>query len=216
MAFLTGDAIVRCIRRQFDDLRRPIFIVVVGVWAVIVAGLGFVPWIAMWKFEVTEAYRNACVAFCVVGVVYALVVFVLFKRRMIGTGSLALGLGMWGVVAVGYTWLLPAADFLWVPQRVAAVLQREGATEVGDVVMIDYKEDSLAYYQGGTIRAAEETYFAEVPAYRGARWIVTSREWGEKQDARARTAYEEAGGVKGLAYAARGRILEVVVVRRRH
>lgn len=213
MAFLTGDAIVRCVRRQFDDLHRPVFVWAAAAWAIVVVGLGFVPWLAMRRFEVTEAYRQACVAFCVVGVVYAGIVFALFKGRMIGSGALALGFGMWVVVAVAYAWLLPAAGFLWLPQRVATVLHRHGATN--DVMMIDYKEDSLAYYQGGTIRAGEESYFTEVPEERWARWVVTSREWWEKQPSAVKGQYEVVGSERGVAYAARGRVLEVLVVRKR-
>jgi hypothetical protein len=45
------------------------------------------------------------------------------------------------------------------PQQIAECLKRQGATHVGDAVMIQYKEDSVPYYQGGTLRREPDENF---------------------------------------------------------
>src|SRR5205823_2169303 len=97
------------------------------------------------------------------GICYSAAVFILFLGRRLAAAAATMGGGMAIIIAILYAFYLPSAEFLWLPRRVAQVLQDEGATHRGDVIMIDYREDSLPYYQGGTILAAEENFFQTHP-----------------------------------------------------
>jgi hypothetical protein len=81
--------------------------------------------------------------------------------------------------------------------------------------MIDFQEDSLPYYQGGAIRPAEENYFTTTPPERWTPWIVLTDKVWKKLDDTTRSHLVIVGRVRGLDYADRGRIVEVLVVRRR-
>ena len=50
LAFLTADAIVRCLRGEHRDLASRGTLVAVGIWAAIVAALWFAPWAALRSF----------------------------------------------------------------------------------------------------------------------------------------------------------------------
>lgn len=221
LAFLTADALVRCIRREQDDLHRPLAWKAAAFWALATAAAGFAPWIATRHFE--NLPTRLFTVFSIAGIVYGAVVLFLFARRKIAQAAVAMGVGMVVVIAIFWGVMLPRLHFLWVPRQVAAVLQREGATHVGDALMLDYDEDSLAYYQGGTIRSprmlGDERVgwlkWFETPRAQGVRWMVLTEELWEKLPATKRAQFVVVEKVKGWRYAARGKIVTVVVIRRR-
>ncbi len=211
LAFITADMLVRAIRGQIPDLRKTATVVVMGIWTVIVMGLAFVPWLAGREFEVP---RLGATLFSIFGVIYAVVVFVLWARRKVAAASAAMGVGMIAVISILYGFYFPQADFLWMPQRIASVLHEYGATTPGEVVMLDYDEDSLPYYQGGIIRAKGENYFSTEAQENWARWVVmTDQLWGKLPE-RVKARYEKVAEVRGLNYAKRSTIQNVMIVRR--
>jgi 4-amino-4-deoxy-L-arabinose transferase-like glycosyltransferase len=212
LAFLTADALIRCVRGQYPDLKQRAFLWASGVWAAVVAALAFVPWLAVGRFENLPLF--AMVACSIVGVTYAGLVFLLFVMRRAAAAAVLMGLGMMLAILVLFAWYLPRASFLWVPQRVAQILLREGATRKGDVVMIDFTEDSLPYYQGGSIRAEEDVYFKQ-PPQTWVTWIVTTRDLWQKLPDQVQGHFNIIGTVRGLSYANRGRNVEVLVLRKR-
>ena len=146
-----GCVLVRCIRREQDDLHRPLAWKVTAGWALATVAAGFVPWIATKHF--LDLPTGVFTVFSIAGIVWASVVLFFFVRRQIAAGAIAMGVGMVMVICIFWAGMLPRLEFLWVPRQVAAILQCEGATYVGDALMLDYDEDSLPYYQGGTIRS---------------------------------------------------------------
>jgi len=116
------------------------------------------------------------------------------------------------IIAILYTFYLPDAQFLWLPQQVAQVLREEGATHRGDVIMIDYREDSLPYYSNRAILAAEENYFSTHDVTQWPRWVVISSNALERHP---NNLYQPVAKLRGLVYARRGTIMEVVIMRRR-
>jgi 4-amino-4-deoxy-L-arabinose transferase-like glycosyltransferase len=212
LAFLTADAIVRCIRRQHDDLHRRAAVAATAVWALFVLALAALPWTALRWFP--DAPLPAMIAFSAVAIGYAMLVLVLFMRRRVAAACASIGMGIALCVAVMWWGYLPHAAFLWLPQRIAAALQAHGATGPGDVLMIDYKEDSLAFYQGGTIREADDDYLLATPPPRWPPWIVITQKMLDAQPADVREQLEIVDRFRGLRYASRMRIVEVVVVRR--
>src|SRR5581483_7630599 len=67
LAFLTADALVRCLRGEHDDMKRPGFLVGAGLWAILVVAASGAPWIVQYS----PLPRGAMAAITAVGVVLA-------------------------------------------------------------------------------------------------------------------------------------------------
>jgi hypothetical protein len=124
-----------------------------------------------------------------------------------------MGLGMLGYVFVLYTWVFPVSQYMRLSERVAATIPHD--LPPGAAVMIDYKEPSLAFYQGGAIREADDTYFARTPSAAWTPWVVITQQAWSQVPAAAKQSYEEVSRTKGWNYADGGRIVEVLVLRKR-
>jgi hypothetical protein len=208
LALLVGDAIVRCLRGQHRDLEARAFRVALAGWAVLMALAALVPAVMSGWFG--EAIGPG-VLVAAAALAYVAVVLVLFRRRA-AHGLVALGVVALVTQAVLWTVYLPRAQYLRLSVRVAEVLRREGATEPGQAVMLDYKEPSLAFYQGGTIREhpADELKREDIEAATQG-FVVTADVWRRTApDVRDRLRVVDR--LKGLAYAD-GRVVEVMVLR---
>lgn len=215
LAFLTADALVRCIRQEHDDLRRPLFIRVAAGWAVLVAFAASVPWLLARPFRpVSPTLLWTMVALSIVGIIYGLTVFLAFRARRQALGAGLMGVGMASVLMLVYGLWLPHADFMWLPQRVATVLLREGATTKGDVFMIDFKEDSLPFYQGGTIRPQDDEYLTKQTPDAWATWLVLTDDLLKKMPPASAARLQIIDRLRGWAYADRGRIVEVLIAKK--
>ena len=127
-----------------------------------------------------------------------------------------MGVGMLAAVAIAYGLVLPRIEALRISPRVAQVLVENGATKPGDVIMIDYKEPSLAFYQGGTIRPQRDNaYLNLTPPEQWPRWIVLTADIWKNTPAEVRAGLEVIATVHGWAYADGGRVVDVMVLRKR-
>ena len=111
--------------------------------------------------------------------------------------------------AVLFTVYLPSANALRVSLRTAELLPKS------PVIMLDYKEPSLAFYQGGTIREESMMTLSQDVLDRAPEWVVVTREVWNKTPEDQRQRVKIVGTVRGLAYADRGRTVEVMVLRKR-
>jgi 4-amino-4-deoxy-L-arabinose transferase-like glycosyltransferase len=213
LALLTADAIVRCLRGEADDLRRPAFRAAAAVLGAAVVALGVLTVALALTFGDPVAPP---VVLALTTLAFAAAVVRAFHRQMLVPGLLTIGVGMAVVYAVLFGLYLPGAGALRISPRVADVLHRAGATggPAGEALMLDYKEPSLAFYQGGTIREASAMALSHALLDRAPAWLViTDAVWaGTPDDVRARV--EVTGSVRGIAYAD-GRVVEVKVIRRR-
>ncbi|HMB94495.1 MAG TPA: phospholipid carrier-dependent glycosyltransferase, partial [Tepidisphaeraceae bacterium] len=126
------------------------------------------------------------------------------------------GFAMFVVVAVLYALILPRTNWLRVSQRVADILIHQGATHEHDAIMIDYKEPSLAFYQGGTIREQRNNdYIHTTPPSGWPRWIVLTSEVWNQTPPPIKDQLQIIGDVKGLDYADGWRKIDVLVLRKR-
>jgi len=80
--------------------------------------------------------------------------------------------------------------------------------------MLDYKEPSLAFYQGGTIREAKQGLLVHGRIDDLPPWLVVTRDIWEKTPAALRDRLEVIASFWGLEYNDR-RVVEVLVVRKR-
>jgi 4-amino-4-deoxy-L-arabinose transferase-like glycosyltransferase len=213
LAFLTADAIVRCLAGQHDDLKSRGFVRGIGIWAIIVALLASAPWL------VTRAYHPlpyaAMTALSIFGIVFGATVFAFFKSRRIVAGAVAMGVGTMALVAIAYGCYLPRADFLRLSPRVADVLIANDVVKPHQVIMLGYMEPSLAFYQGGTMREAGPIGLTRNFVSQFPQWMVVSSDVWKQATPDVRELFDVVADVRGLAYADRGRWVDVMVLRRK-
>jgi 4-amino-4-deoxy-L-arabinose transferase-like glycosyltransferase len=217
LAILVGDCVVRAIRREHDEWANRGWIVAVGAFCAVLVLLGVGPWAAAlpsFKFD-----RLPHIAMAVVTVAACLCagwILAGFIRGRLATAPLSLGVSMIVLMALLFTAYLPHARFLHLSEEVGAYLQSVGATKAGDVFMIDYKEDSLPFYQGGSIRPQRKnTHLEETPPEDWATYYVVTREIWDKVPPAARDRLEVLKAFRGWAYAAKGRVVDVMVLKKR-
>jgi hypothetical protein len=143
---------------------------------------------------------------------YLTLVVASFYQRRAGVALAMLGVGMMSVWASAWTLYLPRAQYLRVSVRTADVLRRNGATGLGVVQMLDYKEPSLAFYQGGTIREDAATKLTQNHVDSGTPWFVITSDVWDRTDPQIQQRFDMIDRVSGFAYAG-GRRVEVLVVR---
>ena len=212
LAILTADLLVRGSRRV---LTTNTAVVAARVWWALVALAGLAPWVSTIYFDVSPDAVAVMALVSVLAVAYGGAVYARFRARRPLDAAALMGGGMILVIAVLYGLYLPRAAYLQTSKRVAQILRAEGAVDPGDAVMIDYREDSLPFYQSGTIRRQANTYLLNTPRWEWPRWVVvTDRVWS-LMPAEVRDEFDEVGRVRGWWYAKGGRVVEVIVLRKK-
>jgi 4-amino-4-deoxy-L-arabinose transferase-like glycosyltransferase len=229
LALLTADALIRSIRRQFDDLHQRKFIVAVAVFCAVVVLMGLGPWLMfgglpMRVFHASVdlsglAPRNASMAITIGAIVYAGAVLALFSGRKIAQGAIAMGVGAAVLFAVLFGAYLPNADYLRLTPRLAATL-REKHIAPGDGIMIEYKEPGLAFYEGGDlIENADRAYLEKTPPGKWPTWIIMPRTLFDAKPEAIRAKLQVIGEpVRGINYAGKidGRqAIDVMILKKR-
>jgi 4-amino-4-deoxy-L-arabinose transferase-like glycosyltransferase len=216
LAFLTADMLIRAARRLHQDITNAVFPWIVLVWGVVVVIVASLPWLAVRTFGSTPSLTSAMFILTILSIEYARQVWLYFRGRRVLDAAAVMGIGMMAFVTVLYAWYLPRADFLRISPRVAEILHSNGATTRGDEMMIDYKEPSLAFYQGGTIREqTDDEYLVKTDPILLPPWAaVTDRIWKSMPDD-ARVRYTVVGKAHGWWYANKGQVVDVLVLRKR-
>jgi 4-amino-4-deoxy-L-arabinose transferase-like glycosyltransferase len=205
LAFLTADLLIRVGRRRIQFVREKVFVRTVGFWAALVAIAGLAPWIAMRWFAFDSAELFGLLIFTVLTAEYARNVYLSFRAKKPLVAAGVMGVGMFVLVIVLHVGFLPSATFLQVSRRMANILRANGATIPGEEIMIDYKEPSLAFYQGGTIREeSRDDYLATVDPIFWPRWIVITDAALKKAPLDKRQMLEKVGSVRGWDVAGKG------------
>jgi 4-amino-4-deoxy-L-arabinose transferase-like glycosyltransferase len=217
LAFLTADAIVRCLNREHDDLvTRGTRGAIIG-WGVIVLGLGVAPWLL--RVQRDRLLTIASVAFSALAFAYALAVVVPFLRQRPRSGLIAMGVGMMIAMPVAWGLYLPNAQFIRLSTHVADILKQNGAgpreTRAGDVQMIGFKEPSLAFHQGGTIREQpEDAFLATHPPEQWPRFVVVRGDLWQQTPPAVKEGFVVLGSAHGIN-PAKGKAFTVHVLRRK-
>jgi hypothetical protein len=127
-----------------------------------------------------------------------------------------MGIGMIAVIGVLYGWYLPIAKYMQISPQIAQVLHDEGATKRGDVLMIDYKEPSLAFYQGGTIEPQRDNaYVQNTPPEQWPTWLVITKDVWRNVPKEIQSKWDVIAMIHGWSYADGSRIVDVMVIRKR-
>ena len=222
LSLLTADALIRCLRREYDNLLRKGFILAAAIWAGAVCIMAAAMWgLAMPRWGLQELLPYpAMVVLSLAALVYAAVVFGLFLARRFAGGFAAMGIGSLAIFALIFTCFLPQAKFTQVSQQLAGILYQHGATQTGDVIMINYKEPSLAFYQGGTIVEERRGRFFEItPPSQWPHWAVLPKSDWQAMKPETRSQLQQIGPtIHGLDYAGKidgHRVVDVVVINKK-
>ncbi|MGD0771066.1 MAG: glycosyltransferase family 39 protein [Tepidisphaeraceae bacterium] len=173
LAFLAADALVRCVRGQCRDLRKPIFFAMLTAWILATLGIGAALWLSLLVAKSDQLPIDGFIAFSAAAAIYAGLVFLRFYQGRIARAAVVMGMGMAVMIAVLYTRVLPGMNFLHLPERLASDLTALGAYGADvHVAMIGYDEPSLAFYQGGGARKYDVTVLQITPPAEWPRWIV--------------------------------------------
>jgi 4-amino-4-deoxy-L-arabinose transferase-like glycosyltransferase len=212
IAFLTADAVVRCLRGEKDDLNgRGIAVgaTIIGTVAMAIAAV---------TVGASRAFGESLTAptiLAATAVAFAAVVIVSFRRGMAPTGLLAMGVGVACIYAVLFGLYLPRAEHLKLSKRAADILNHSRPSQPGNTEMIDYKEPSLAFYEGGNVRENSSMTLSQNVVDKLPRFLVTTSDVWNKTSPEVRDRFDEIDSVTGLAYADGGRVLDVKVLRRK-
>jgi 4-amino-4-deoxy-L-arabinose transferase-like glycosyltransferase len=231
IAFLTADMLIRTARQSQrwraaksqagDSKPRPLadrlFLGAVLFWGGAAILISLLPWIATIEFGAPNRIALAAMIILpILAIEYTRSTFIHFRAARPLDAAAIMGIGMLILIGISYSLYLPNAPYLQISQQVAQILRREGATYHGAAIMIDYKETSLPFYQGGTVRPEKDDRFLEhIPQMEWPRWIVLTGEiWNSTPD-QIRDQFETIKVVHGLNYADKMRILDVMVIRKK-
>ncbi|MDB5304478.1 MAG: glycosyl transferase family 39, partial [Phycisphaerales bacterium] len=210
LAFLAAWAIRDCISGKARDMQSRLFLIGAGIWASVVACVGVLPW---WMARTFRPQPwGAMIVLTLGALLLAIAVYWLFRERRAGPALATTGLGMLALCAAACTLFLPHAAYLQTSKRVANDLLKAGATHKGEVYMVDYKEPSLAFYQGGTLRERRREFLTPRHRAEWPHWLaVTADAWNEAAPD-IRREYREIAREKGWAYSDQARVVEILVV----
>lgn len=216
LAYLVADMLVRAARGAFGDLYRRDFRIAAWVWAGIVTTLGAFAWamlVVARQFDVVSVILATLIG--LIALAMGVGTAVRFSQRRILAAGRVMGMGMLLLIAVTYALFLPRYQPLRLSVRIADAMRQVGASPGERGYMIDYKEPSLAFHQGGgLLEQRDNTYLNDTPSDDWPKWVVLTERvwWGVRDDVKAR--WDVVGEVEGLAYNAGGKS-KILIIRRR-
>jgi 4-amino-4-deoxy-L-arabinose transferase-like glycosyltransferase len=176
LAFLTADAVVRCIRGQHRDLVQKGFFAAVIVWSIAALGISLGVWALPFLLNTRDLPFIGMSAFSLCGLLYVASVNYFFAKKQPREALIILGLGMILMVGILFGGVLPGLTPMQTSVRLANDLRSLGATGYNmRIGMIDYKEPSLAFYQGGGAREEDDLYLQSTNPADWPKWIVISQ-----------------------------------------
>jgi len=213
LAFLTADAVIRCLDGEQRDFESTQMRVGAVIWALVIAGLGVLPWWLVRHFA--DLPWASMIGVSVFAIAYGAVACGLFFVRRPLPALIAMGVGAWIFAALLFGRFFPSAQPFRASINVARVLREHDVVHPGQVWMLDYKEPSLAFYQGGTIREAKHAQPVTRDIDSAPPWLVLTRKvWDEAPQA-ARDKLQIVASFKAFAYSDGLRTPEVMVVRKK-
>jgi 4-amino-4-deoxy-L-arabinose transferase-like glycosyltransferase len=214
LAFLTADAIVRCLEGQHRDLHSK----AMGIGAIIVAlvmiGMSDVPWWLAIKYH--EFAYAALIGLSAFAIIAGTIFCRLFLTGRPKAGLIAMGLASMGMTVLLFVVYLPQSQPLRLPVRVAEVLVAHDVVHPHQAVMFEYKEPSLAFYQGGTIREYNASLAQLGSSPNEPRWAVIPKWVWDQATPDTRSRFDVvAPSLVGWDYSDAGKTADVMVLRRR-
>jgi 4-amino-4-deoxy-L-arabinose transferase-like glycosyltransferase len=184
MAILTADVLLRAAGARIYAMRDRAFAITATIVAAVVTLAGAIPLGLVFLGDgprvpsiLTGLALLATIAFAS----WTVAALIRHKRLLAAAGMM--GGGFWAAVVVAFALYWPATPSLTLARRVGTELQLLQQERPGAARMIEFKEPSLAFYQGGTIRGLGDPAALASPANR-PRWLVTEESvWRRQPDA---------------------------------
>jgi 4-amino-4-deoxy-L-arabinose transferase-like glycosyltransferase len=215
LAFLTADAIIRCLDGRQRDLETKVMRIAARILAGAILVLSIAPW--WWLAFRFHSYPwIALIAMTAGGALYAFLVCYFFDTGRVRAALISMGSGSMGLAVLLFALCLPNSQPLRLPPRVADVLIAHGVTHPHQALMFEYKEPSLAFYQGGTIREYDSSLAQLAISPGEPRWVVIPKWVWDQATPATKNAFELIGPpLKGLDYSDALKTADVMVLRRR-
>lgn len=212
LAFMMADVIVRALRGEHDGFLTRGFRRGVIIWGAAIIVAGFIPWGAAFFWPIPWVATALVSLFTIV---LATVVCRMFAAGRIQSALMGMAGGMLAAMVLMFGVYLPQARYLHMSIHVANALIDRGVTQPGQAIMLDYREPSLAFYQGGTIREHSGKVITNKLLDKSPDWLVITRDvWNAKNSEQAaRDRLEVVATFKGLNLADGIRPVEVMIVR---
>jgi 4-amino-4-deoxy-L-arabinose transferase-like glycosyltransferase len=211
LAFLAASAIVHGLGDKFHGFSARPFVGAARIWAGVVIVIGLLPWLAALRFHPLPWFTMTVISLGAIA--WGVSIMLCLQRGRAAAGIAGLGIGMICLTGLLYGLYLRRAQFLRLSILAADVLKAEGATKPGDAIMTDYKEPSLAFYQGGTIRERLSPTVTKAHYDDWAPWIVMTRDVWNRSSPEIRSHLEIVADFHGLSVADGMRDVDVMVVR---
>lgn len=212
MAILTADVLLRAAGARIYAMRDRAFAVVATIVAGVVTLAAVIP-LALVFLGDGPRLPGVLVALALL----ALVAFAswtaadLIRRKRLLAAAGVMGGGFWAVVALAFAVYWPATPSLTLARRVGTELQSLQQERPGPARMVEFKEPSLAFYQGGTIRSLGDPLALASPTDR-PRWLVTEESAWRRQPDAVRAGWSIERTLRGLNLAGDGLRPQTIVI----
>ena len=215
LAFLTADAIIRCLDGRQRDLETKHMRIAARILAGAILVLSVAPW--WWLAFRFHSYPwIALIAMTAGGALYAFLMCYFFDTGRVRAALISMGCGSMGLAVLLFAVYLPNSQPLRLPIRVADVLIAHDVTHPHQALMFEYKEPSLAFYQGGTIREYDASLAQLAISPGEPRWVVIPKWVWDQATPATKDAFEMIGPpLKGLDYSDAMKPADVLVLRRK-
>ena len=215
LAILTADVLLRSARGAISDLRDRPFIVVATIIgaaftfasAVVLLGL---PWLGGAPIGPSLA---AGVLLWLVIALAATVAVQLFREGRTLRAAAALGASSWVILVFLAAVYVPLTPSLTLARRVGESLRDHERERPGPAMMLDFKEPSVAFYEGGTIREQRDgDFLQDAPRELWPRWLVIDEATFEDQPSPIQDRWATVGRFRGLNLAGDGLRPQTVLI----
>ncbi|MDB5326156.1 MAG: distantly related to 4-amino-4-deoxy-L-arabinotransferase [Phycisphaerales bacterium] len=217
LAYLVADLLVLASRGKVKDLSTRGFRGMAWVWGIGVSLIGVAAPVALLVSGQAHTWLAVgALWIAAVAIATGISTAMRFSADRPLAAARAMGGGTLLVIAIAYVMVLPNIPTLRLTRDIAQLfIDNDGYGKAG--YMIDFKEPSLAFEQGGGLREqSDNDYLNTTPPSAWPEWIVTTRPVWDATRADVRAQWTEIGSVSGVAYSDGGKRHEVLVLRKPH
>jgi len=211
LAFLVADAAIQCFDGKYKDLTNTAAFVGGIVWGLILIALCSAPWLAARNY--LDLPWQTMLAMSALGIVSAATVAILSHRKRPAAAFVTMAASFMALMAMLFGLYFPQANFLRLSPRIASVLKANQPDSL-DVVMIGYREQSVPFYQGGTIREENDRFLISQPEASWPRYIVVTRAVFDSLPKQTQDRLQVLAEFEGMNYAKSVQKIRVLVARR--
>ena len=215
LAYLVADLLVLASRGQVKDLATRGFRGVAWVWGIGVSLIGIAAPVALLVSGQTNLWLVFGTSWIAVSaVLVGISTAMRFRANRPLAAARAMGGGTLLVIAIAYVMVLPNIPTFRLTHDIAQIMIDNGGRGA-DGYMIDFKEPSLAFEQGGGLREqSDNNYLNITPTSACPEWIIATRPVWDATRSEVKSQWSEVGSVSGVAYSDGWKRHEVLVLRK--